>query len=157
MISWAKASSNQCGMARTSSTVASEKGHTPSLTLMDNSWRTPAMGSTSRNFTLNITNESLHFLFSCFTTFFSRNQGQHHQFLVQSHSKFVRETSHISGLKLLSPYETIISCLINKFQDHFLGVTSIYEPWHDDVSVYKHVLVSHFSTTTHAGYRATAH
>ena len=128
MISWAKESSSQCGMAHTSSTISSKKGHTPSLTLMDNSWRTPAMGSTSRNFMLNITNESLHFLFLVFQRFFSKNQRQHHQLLVKSHPEHVRDTSHTSGIKFPFPYETIFSCLISQFRDHFPQVTSIHEP-----------------------------
>ena len=75
------------------------RGHTPSLTLMDNSWRTPAMGSSSRNFTLNITSESLHFLFLFFNIFFNKNQGQHHQLLIKSHLEPVRDTSHTSRHK----------------------------------------------------------
>ena len=75
MISWVKESSSQCGMALTSSTIASEKGHTPLLNLMDNSWRTPATGSTLRDFTLNITNELLHFLFLFFNIFLPQVRG----------------------------------------------------------------------------------
>ena len=53
---------------------AISKGHTPLLNLMDNSWRTPITGSTSRDFTLNITNESLGFLFFFFQHFYQKSR-----------------------------------------------------------------------------------
>ena len=137
-------------------TFVSAREHTSSLTPMEKSWRTLAMGSTLRDFTLNITNESLHFLF-CFSTFVSKNQRQHHQLLVKSHPEPVRDISDTSGIKLSSTYETTISCLISQFRNHFPLFTSIHEPWHDDASVYGPVLVSHFLTATHAGFWATAH
>ena len=57
----------------------------------------------------------------------------------------------------LSPYETIVSCLTNKFWDCFREVTSIYEPQHGDASVCVSVLASHLPTATHTGSRASAH
>ena len=88
--------------------------------------------------------------------FFSTSQGQQHQLLIQSHPEPVRDTSHTSELKFPFPYEIIISCLTNKFQDRFLEVTSIYEPQHGEESVYGHVLASLILTATHASFRDTS-
>ena len=61
----------------------------------------------------------------------------------------------VSEFYPLSPYETIVSCLKNKFWERFLEVTLIYEPQHGDASVYGTVLVSISPTTIHAGFWAT--
>ena len=68
----------------------------------------------------------------------------------------LRHLSHLQD-QISIPYETIVSCLINQFRDHFPPATSIYDPWHADASVYGPVLVSHFPTATHAIVRGTAH